>query len=355
MPTIFDIVNANEIADFYTEPAGNQIPYLGEVLWPNDRNVGLELAWIKSSGGLPVALRASAFDANAVVRDRIGFNKMQTEMPFFRESMRIGEKERQKLLQALQTNNAAYYQPLINRIYDDAKALLDGAKVVPERMRMQLLASGKISIYDAETRQDLEYDYGLSPDQQVTLSGTSAWSDPDAQIIANIRTGQNYIQDNTGEKPSRAICTLKTWTYMLQNSEIRRFIQPLANPAAEINDAALRNFLLTQLGITVQVYDKPYETLKPDGTREKHKFFPDDVFTLLPAGTLGKTYYGTTPEEADLQGGANPQAQVQIVDGGVALVTKAEYGPPVNVQTIVSEIVLPSFEAADKIYIMNVA
>lgn len=355
MPTIFDIVTANEIADYYEEPAGNRVPYLGETLWPNDRIAGLELSWIKSYGGLPVSLRASAFDANAVVRDRIGFDRMVTEMPFFRESMIIGERERQELLKALQTNNASYYQPIINRIYDDATNLLDGARVVPERMRMQLLSTGRISILDASTRQQLEYDYKLSDEQQITFSGTDQWSDPDAKIIQAIRTAQDNREQQTGERPTRAICTLKTWNYLLANAEIRRAIQPLANPNAPIDNVALRTYLLNQLGLTVQTYDKPYETINADGSLSTHKFFPDDVFTLIPAGTLGKTYYGTTPEEADLQGAVNPNAQVRILNGGVALVTKTEYGPPVNVQTVVAEIVLPSFEAANRIYIMNVA
>ena len=48
-----------------------------------------------------VALQPSAFDTKASVRDRIGIAKIITEMPFFREAMRIGELERQELLTTL--------------------------------------------------------------------------------------------------------------------------------------------------------------------------------------------------------------------------------------------------------------
>ena len=76
------------------------------------------------------------------------------------------------------------------------------------------------------------------------------------------------------------------------------------------------------------------------------------MFTLLPAGALGNTWFGTTPEEADLMGGAN--ANVQIVNTGVA-VTTYNTVDPVNVNTKVSQISLPSFEAADKVFIATVA
>lgn len=355
MATIFDIVTANEIADYYEEPAANRTPYLGEVLWPNDRIVGLDLAWIKSYGGLPVSLKPSAFDANATIRDRIGLDRVVTEMPLFREGMRVGERERQNLLQALATNQSSYYQPIINSIYDDATNLIEGARVVPERMRMQLLATGTIQIYDAATRQNMQYDYQLGAGQKLTLSGTDMFSDPDSPIIEILRTAMDDRETQTGERPSRAVCTLKTFNYLLKNAEIRRSIQPLANPEASISTTALRQFLLSELGLTVQTYDKPFQVQAANGTLVTEKFFPDNVFTLLPAGTLGKTFFGTTPEEADLLGKVDAQAQVRIVNGGVAVTTKTEYGPPVNVETIVSEIVLPSFEQANKIYIINVA
>jgi len=82
-------------------------------------------------------------------------------------------------------------------------------------------------------------------------------------------------------------------------------------------------------------------------------YFPDGVVTLLPPGALGKTMYGTTPEESDLMTGVT-DADVSIVNTGVAVTTN-KIVHPVNVQTIVSQIALPSFEQADKVFIAKVA
>jgi len=106
--------------------------------------------------------------------------------------------------------------------------------------------------------------------------------------------------------------------------------------------------LQNKLNIAVAVYNKKYAL--QDGTT--HQYFPDDYFTLIPDGNLGNTWFGTTPEEADLMAGATV-AEVAIVNTGVAITTIKE-PHPVNVETIVSEIVLPSFETMDTVFIAKV-
>ena len=86
------------IAANWIEVASNQIPYLGATLFPARKKAGLDLSWLKGSRGLPVSLMPSAFDAKATFRDRIGFEKLETEMPFFREGYKIKEKDRQEML-----------------------------------------------------------------------------------------------------------------------------------------------------------------------------------------------------------------------------------------------------------------
>ena len=85
------------IAAQWNEAASNRIPYLGAGLFPSKKKAGLDLSWLKGSKGLPVSLMPSTFDAKATFRDRIGFSKIETEMPFFREGFKIKEKDRQEL------------------------------------------------------------------------------------------------------------------------------------------------------------------------------------------------------------------------------------------------------------------
>ena len=350
MPNIFDLVNAKEIATYWTQKVENRIPYLGETLFPAQKQLGLDISWFKGSQGLPVMLKPSAFDTKATLRDRIGISKIETEMPFFREAMRIGEKERQELNKASAAANAQFLMPVLNRIYDDAGTLIDGALVVPERMRMQLLSTGKIAVSATidGNRVAYDYDYKFPATHKKTLN-TKKWSDTENALpVQDIQEWQDKIEEDFGTRPNRAICTRKTWNYLLQNKSIRLDMDPIGGTNRIMTDSMLQQYLETKLGLRVAVYNKKFSL---DGTPTL--FFPDDYFTLIPDGNLGNTYYGTTPEESDLMSGAT-EAQVQIVNTGVA-VTSIREPHPVNVMTIVSEIVLPSFEAIDGVFIAKVA
>lgn len=345
MPSIFDLVNASDIAVYYESQP--QVPYLGATLFPARKQLGLNLSWIKGASGLPIALQPSAFDSKAPVRDRIGFSKIDTEMPFFRESMQIKERDRQQLQTFEQNQSSPAVQALITRIFDDATNLISGANVQPERMIMQLLSTGKINV--AANRLPYTYDYKQLDEHKVTLADTAKWSATDtATPVQDIIEWQDKVEDDTGVRPIRAICTRKTWGYLIANKSIKLDMNPAGGQNIILTDSLLQQYFLAKLGLTVAVYNNKFI----DELGAKKGFFPDDVFTLIPAGNLGNTYYGTTPEEADLMGG-NTDAQVRVVNTGVAVTTYKE-PHPVNVVTLASEIVLPSFETIDQIFIATV-
>ena len=102
MPSIYELVTANALSVYWTELNSNRLPYLGAALFPAKRMMGLKLSWIRGVNNLPVMLAPSAFDTKPTLRDRGGVNTFETKMPFFRESMRIGEEDRQQMLQLLQ-------------------------------------------------------------------------------------------------------------------------------------------------------------------------------------------------------------------------------------------------------------
>lgn len=346
MPTIFDLVNAKEIATYIEKNPSNEVPYLGATLFPAKKQLGLDLSWIKGSNGLPVALTPSEFDAKATVRDRIGFNKVQTEMPFFRESMRVGEKDRQELNRLLASNLDQAYKTIITNIYDDVANLVKGAEVQPERMIMQLLSTGKISIH--ANRIPLDYDYKMKADHKETLAAGAEWSNPDSTPIQDILTWQDTVEENTGTRPTKAIMTRKTFGYLLNHKSIRLDMNPLGGQNIIMTDSMLKQYLQMKFGLSVAVYNKKFRA--EDGSLQN--FYPDDHITLIPDGTLGNTYFGTTPEESDLMTGAT-KADVRVVNTGVAI-TSIKEEHPVNVMTVVSEIVLPSFETLDNIFIAKV-
>ena len=144
--TIFDLMTSQDLAAYWEELMQDRDPYPAEELFPNDKKRGLSLKWLKGSKGQPIVLSVSTFDTFAVPRARIGFEKLSTEMPFFKESSYIDEELRQELNMVLETGNQVYIDTTMNKIFDDETRLLEGAAASRERMRMMALTTGVISM-----------------------------------------------------------------------------------------------------------------------------------------------------------------------------------------------------------------
>lgn len=341
--TIFDLVAAQEIVAYWEELVQDEAPYPCEELFPDDKKRGLKLSWLKGSRGLPVVLKTSAFDVHAIPRPRIGFEKLSAEMPFFKESMYIDEELRQELNMVLETGNQAYIDSVMNRIFDDEMQLLRGARASRERMRMMALTTGVVSM--ANNGQAFTYDYQIPATHKTTV--TTSWSSiSTADPIEDMRQAKELIADDTGAVITRAMCDGVTWRNIRNNVNIQKKIYVLSNGVGSISDDRLRQYILDEVGISVVVNDKRYK----DEAGQELKFMPTNTFVMFPDGALGKTWFGTTPEESDLM--ASNVANVAITDTGVA-VTTIQKADPVNVETKVTQICLPSFEEADKVYILD--
>lgn len=340
--TIFDLMTSQNLAAYWEELVQDEAPYPCEELFPDDKKRGLDLKWIKGSRGLPVVLKVSAFDAHAIPRPRIGFEKLTAEMPFFKESTYIDEEMRQELNIVLETGNQAYIDSVMQRIFDDETRLLRGARASRERMRMMALTTGVISM--AANGQTFSYDYGVSNKGDAAVK----WSDyTNSDPIEDIRLAQDKVYDATGVKPTRAMIDGKSWRELRNNDKIKKEIFVLTNGIGAITDQRLADYLADQLdGLEVVVNKKRYI----DESGNTQSFMPEHTFVLFPEGDLGRTWFGTTPEESDLL--ASSVANVSIVDTGVA-VTTVQKTDPVNVETKVTMICLPSFETADQVYIMD--
>jgi hypothetical protein len=339
--TIYQMVTAPELAVYWNENLQNRAPFVGEQLFPSVQQLGLSLSWIKGANSTPVVLKLSAFDAKSIKRDRIGVDKVTVDMPFFKESMGINETDRQNLNLVLSSGNQKMIDIVLNKIFKDDMTLLEGAAVARERMRMQLLTTGVISM--ANNGQTYSYDYGVPAGNKV--APTTLWSNVAADIIGDIIKWQDQIAGATGVRPTRAICTSTIIGYMLKNTAIKA---GFTATNSVLTPGIVRQYILDMTGVTIFVNDAKFTNESAALTN----YVPTDIFTLFPEGNLGNTYFGTTPEESDLMTSA--KANVSIVDGGVAITTTEETDP-VSVDTKVSMICLPSFEMADKIYIADVA
>lgn len=352
-----DVFTSPAIATVYNEVASNRIPFLGEGFFPAKKKSGLSLKWLMQEKGLPITLKPSAFDTVAPIRSREGFEIVDTEMAYFKEAYLVKEQDVQDYESLVEASPQA--KEILDRIYDDATNLVQSAHVVAERMRMSLLANANghpsISISAADGGS---YTYNYDPNNKYSgnnytaLSGTSLWTDTDKSTpLVDVSDAQDAVEAKTGERPSILLISKATMNLLKQNASIRSAILA-QNLTANIfvTDQRVKELFKTELGIDIIVYTKLYRDW--DATTSKwvaKKYYPDGMATLLPAGALGSTWYGVTPEEHEM--GA---LDVSIVDTGIAVTTTVKADP---VQRLIkaSEIILPSFERMYDTYMIKVA
>lgn len=354
---IEQVVNDRSAVVTYQNYPTTNVPFLGETLFPSKRSPSLTLEWAKGFNGLPAALRPSTLDTQPALRDRIGVESILTEMPFFREQMTVREKERQQILEINNTASPTF-KAIVAKIYDDQAQLIGGARVQRERMRMQLLYGGSISISAPDdngrkVNYEIQYDDANHTWRKSHANFKFDWSNKaTSKPLEDIRSIKKEAQKLGLPAPTRAICSAKILTAGCESESIRKYLNPVGyQNMAPLTEDDFVAYIRKQTGITLIAYEKFYKDV--DGSIKP--YWPDDKISFFPAGALGNTWFGTTPEEADLANGGQPGVKVSIVDTGVAVaVWKDARNVPVQMITNVSQLCVPSFEAMDEVFVSTV-
>lgn len=354
---LFDYINSKDIAAYVTEKPENQIPYFAETLFPAKKQLGTDISWLKGANGLPVAIQPSEYDVKARLREKTGFEGVATEMAFFRESTRIGEKDRQQLNLLLNNPESQMAMPIIRNIFDEVARLVEGVRVQGEYMRCQLLTGGKIDVASADGRVKYVYDYG----QQNLFKckkGHAAWGEANeaADPVRDINAWCDYMEVLRGIRPTRLVMNRNTFLNMIHSPKVHKMMYPDDSALNYyVTDAKAKSFIEEATGCAIFIYAKKITTLSHDtgiATGDVVNLIPDGKVVILPPrASLGSTWYGTTPEESDLMTGSD--AQVSIVNNGTAITTYKETHP-VQVVTVVSSVMIPSFETIDDCAVANV-
>lgn len=356
---IYDYMNAGEIAAYIETLPSNSAQYVGAGLFPNRQQTGTDISWLRGGGGLPISIQPSNYDAKASLRERTGFGKQATEMAFFREATRIGEKDRQQL-QLLLGQNLGMAQPIITRLFDDVANLVNGVEAQAEYMRMQLLQHGRFTVQSYNAEAKYTYDYNMDAESQYTSAApwsAHAESNPVADIVAAL----DDVENRTGVRPSRVLMNRETYNDMVASDSIKKALMIGVTGSWQdfmIMNSQAQQFIEQQAEVQIAVYSKKIAQFNdanlsptPENVNQI-KLIEDGKVVLLPAESVGSTWHGTTPEAFDLANGGT-DAQVNVLANGPTIMTYKE-PHPVNVVTVVSSVMIPSFEGIDYVGVLNV-
>lgn len=339
--TLEEFINAQQIALYIQNLP--QRATIDKVLFPAVKQFGTEIELAKGSKQKPVVLRMSTFDVAVKPRAlNASIDIKKKELPFFKESVMIKEKDRVMLMMAMQANNQNLIENLAEQVYGNYQVLVEGAEAQMRRARAQAIQHGEINIVTEDG--DIVVDYEVPTDHKEVLTGTATWDNTSADIVGDIIRWQNTLVNDGYSKPTTMLLTETTFGYIKKNTAIRDELMARNLGAVIVTDNDIVNYLSTKLGLGIGILNGTYTA--EDGSTQN--YYDDNYITLIPDGTIGATVYGTTPEEADKTFGSGKH-DTAIVNTGVAITTMAKEDP-VTIETKVSQLSLPSFTRVDECF-----
>ena len=354
-----EVVNAASIALRAIKNASRRIPYLGLNWFPEKKKTGIDLSWIKTHKGLAVSLAPSKLDTLPVIRAREGLSKEKTKMAFFREQMVVTEEDALEI-ERVNDENDPYLRSALQSLYDDTNNLVEGAEVVPERMRMQLLSTVDGHPVIGIESDGVKYNYDYDPtgeyaaEHYLKLEGTAKWSDHEnSKPLTDLNNARKALAKK-GKIATYVLMRTDTFQHLLESEQVKNAILAQNLTAnIELTDDNVMSIVKARTKLTIVLYDKMYAERQEDGTIKEEFFYPENKCTLLPSGALGSTWFGSTPEERTARQVAD--VDVAMYGIGIAVATKTEYGPPAITSVTASETVLPSYENMDSTFVIEVA
>ena len=336
-------------------------PYLGRQKFGTRKQDSIDLRFIKGKNGLPVSLKASNFDAQAELRDVGGFSDIQIEMPFYRESYMVTEREEQEYANYQSAENTSMANQVLREISKKPMMLIEGARVVPERQIWQLLAPAdgiprvQVTIGGKSYYVDYTSDDGAAHKtdhfKDISGSATDKWSAPaTATPLDDLITVKREFAKKTGYSLTRFSMNTETWEMVLKAEDTKKQVLGITayNGGIRLQQGQVTEYL-RGYGIEIEVYDKLY--VDPADGNTKY-FIPTGIISAQSAGIyLGDFVFGKTPEE---RSGSLASGNLSVVETGISVYTYAT-NHPINTHCVVSMIGLPTFEGMDSVVVMKVA
>lgn len=319
-------------------------PFLGEVLFPEDKVEDIDIAYIKGANNLSVAASVHGFDTETEIGSREAQEFVKQRLALIKRKIKMSEE----LLIKLNTpRTQKEFESAKKQAFDDIDKMVMAVRTRVEAMRMEMLTTGKI--VTNENNANISLDYGVPSGNIKTLAGTSLWTDPLSDPIVDMRTWADSLVDSVGIRPTRALTSNAVMAALTTHDKVRKAVFG-SNYDKVMSRNQLNEFLEAQSLPTIATYDDRYRVQNANGTYTSKRFFDENKFVMMPDGLLGETIYGLTPEEIELSG----KDGNEISEDNKITVQIYRTTDPVARWTKAVATALPSFPTASEIVIAKV-
>ena len=331
---ILELFNQNEVLNY----VGNReyAPLLGETLFPERKTPSLKFDQLTGGSRIPIAASIHDFDTEAEIGSRIA-NKQELELSLIKRKLQLKETD---IIALENPRTQAEQDYLIGRVYNDVDQLIAGVRARIEAMRMEVLASGQVTV--KENGLNFTLDYHVPTEHKEVLSGTNLWTDPTSDPLGDLERWMDAMDT----QPTRALTSRKIYRTLASHPKIISAIFG-KDSGRVVSQADMDAFMETHGYPVIRTYDEKYKVQGKDGKYTTKKYFPENKFAMFNDDLLGETLYGPTAEETRLT--RDPSIETSMV-GNVLATVYEESKDPVGTWTKAVATALPSFAAADDVF-----
>lgn len=329
MPDILNLISNADRLEFSQNISVARPAYIGDRIFPDQKTQNLKAEYLRLAEGanIPVMATVHAFDTEAEIGTRPVFDKTEVEKLLIKR--KINQTERVRLL----TENGVYADDAIVRyVFDDMRQMADAVKVRTEVAKMEVLATGKMTI--KENNLNMTVDYGVP----TKNTGFKIDFGPDADIIGQIMAVADAAAES-GNALTEIVTSTKILRKLAANKGIQTLIYGTVGAGTYVPAERIRSLFAEMFGFgVITTNDLRYKMQTASGNEATKRFFPEDKMAFLGNGTassFGVGLWGVTPEEADY-GQYNDKSMDQFIT-----ITQWATPDPVAVWTKASGVFIP--------------
>ena len=331
MGSILELFTQKEVLNYLKDrkyPA-----MMGEELYPEVKKQSLEFDMLTNSSKTPVIASVHGFDTESEIGQREA-QKKAIELALIKRKMQLKEKE---IIAIESPRNEAEKQYLMQDVYNDIDTLVKSIRARVELMRMELTATGKITLNENGLKATI--DFGVPKENKATgINWDSADSNPIIDLLK--------WKDKLDSAPGRILTSTTILAKILANKNVVNAL--FGKDSMRIATVGELNNYLEQLQLPkIYTYDQKYRKLEANGKYTKNRYFPENALVMMPSEPLGETLYGPTAEEIRLQ--RDPSIDIRQVGNILAMVYE-ESKDPVGTWEKAVATALPALNCADELF-----
>lgn len=293
-----DLVTPDELTD-YARRQQEELYQIDSLvtLFPHQTTLGNTVSYVVTETGLVPTAEFRAYDAEASIGGKTQRGrKITLELPPVSQKTRIGEldilRSRANLPDAVQRKSIAGTTSDVVSSVEDRLELARG----------EILETGRLTIEE----NGLYVDEDLGRDPDLTVTATTPWDDPAAQILDELIDWVELYADKpaNGSVPADMFGSRRVMSYLQRNEQILSAISSSSTPALAS---------VEQVNAVLQAHELPsfrtYDRKVNAGGTVRRVLSSEKLF-LAPAAGLGASVWGEAAEAYDpdyaLQLGAEP-------------------------------------------------